>query len=200
MTQISASTVASLRGKTGAGLMDCKRALSEAKGDEQLAIDILRRKGIQAAAKKAGRSTSEGRVFAYIHHNSRVGVLIEVACETDFVARGEVFEQLLKDLSMHIAAMVPTPLAVSKEGVPPGLVEEEKRILLESEDMQGKPEEIRKKIVQGRLEKFIAERALLEQEFVKDPSKTVGGVLKEAITRLGENIRVNRFVRFELGA
>jgi len=180
--------------------MDCKRALSEAKGDEQLAIDILRRKGIQAAAKKADRSTSEGRVFAYIHHNSRVGVLIEVACETDFVARGETFEQLLKDLSMHIAAMVPTPLAVAKEGVPPGLVEQEKRILLESEDMQGKPEEIRKKIVQGRLEKFIAERALLEQEFVKDPSKTVGEVLKEAITRLGENIRVNRFVRFELGA
>jgi len=200
MTQISASTVASLRGKTGAGLMDCKRALSEAQGDEQLAIDILRRKGIQSAAKKADRSTSEGRVFAYIHHNNRVGVLIEVACETDFVARGEVFEKLIKDLSMHVAAMVPTPLAVSKEDVPPGLVEEEKRILLESEDMQGKPEEIREKIVQGRLEKFIAERALLEQEFVKDPSKTVGEVLKEAITRLGENIRVNRFVRFELGA
>ncbi len=200
MTQITASEVAELRAKTGAGMMDCKKALAEAGGDQEKALEILRKKGLKTAEKKAGRNTAEGRVYAYIHHNQKVGVLLEVACETDFVARGEDFERLLRDLAMHVAAAVPTPLAVDKEGIPAELVEKERRILLEQEDLQNKPENIREKIVQGRLEKFVAERALLEQEFIRDPSLKVGDVIRELIAKVGENIRVNRFVRFELGA
>lgn len=200
MSQITASAVASLRAKTGAGMMDCKKALSEASGDEEKAMDILRKKGLKTADKKAGRATAEGRVYSYIHHNQKVGVLLEVSCETDFVARGDDFESLLKDVSMHIAAVVPTPLAVEAEGVPQSIVEEEKRILLDTDDMRGKPDEIKEKIVGGRLQKFVAERALLEQEFVKDPSKKVKDVLTEVIAKVGENMKINRFVRFELGA
>jgi len=200
VTQITASEVAELRAKTGAGMMDCKKALAEAGGDQEKALEILRKKGLKTAEKKAGRNTAEGRVYAYIHHNQKVGVLLEVACETDFVARGEDFERLLRDLAMHVAAAVPTPLAVDKEGIPAELVEKERRILLEQEDLQNKPENIREKIVQGRLEKFVAERALLEQEFIRDPSLKVGDVIRELIAKVGENIRVNRFVRFELGA
>ncbi len=199
MTEITASAVAALRRKSGAGMMDCKKALAEAGGDEQKAMEILRQKGLKTADKKAGRSTGEGRIYAYIHHNQKVGVLLEVVCETDFVARGEDFENLLKDLGMHIAAAVPSPLAVEASGIPEEAVEAERRVMLGAEDLADKPAEIQEKIVEGRVRKFIQERALLEQEFVKDPSKTVGDRLKEVIAKVGENIRIRRFVRFELG-
>lgn len=200
MTQISAKAVASLRNKTGAGMMDCKKALAESGGDEEKAFEYLRKKGLKSAEKRADRDTAEGRVFSYIHHNQRVGVMVEVSCETDFVARGDDFEALCSDLCMHIAATVPAPVAIEAADVPSDMVEKERSILLESEDMANKPEEIREKIVAGRIEKFISERALLEQEFVKDPSLKVSDRLTAAISKLGENIRVNRFARFELGA
>ncbi len=200
MTQISAKAVATLRAKSGAGMMDCKKALVETGGDEEKAMELLRAKGLKSADKKADRSTGDGRVHAYIHHNQKVGVLVEVACETDFVARGDAFTQLLNDLCMHIAAIRPTPLAVTEGDVPAELVEEEKRQLLQAEDLQGKPDEIKEKIVGGRIKKFISERALYSQEFVKDPSLTVEELVKKTIASVGENMKVNRFSRFELGA
>lgn len=199
MTQITASAVAALRSKSGAGMMDCKKALTEAAGDEKRALELLRAKGLQTADKKAERTTAEGRVYAYIHHNQKVGVMIEVACETDFVARNEDFEALLKDLSMHIAAAQPSPVAVERDGIPEDLLAEERRMLAESDDMKNKPDEIKEKIIQGRMDKFVAERALMDQEFVKDPDQTISDVVKAVIGKLGENIKVNRFVRFELG-
>lgn len=200
MTQITAKAVSALRTKTGAGMMDCKKALVESGGDEEKAYEYLRKKGLKSAEKRAERDTAEGRVYSYIHHNQRVGVMVEIACETDFVARGDEFESLCSDLCMHVAATVPSPLAVDATGVPSDLVEEERRILLGSEDMQGKPDEIKEKIVGGRIDKFIKERALLEQEYVKDPSITVGDRVTAAIAKMGENIKVNRFARFELGS
>ncbi len=200
MTQITAKAVSALRTKTGAGMMDCKKALVESGGDEEKAYEYLRKKGLKSAEKRAERDTAEGRVYSYIHHNQRVGVMVEIACETDFVARGDEFESLCSDLCMHVAATVPSPLGVEASEVPSELVEEERRILLDSEDMQGKPDEIKEKIVGGRIDKFIKERALLEQEFVKDPSMTVADRVTAAIAKMGENIKVNRFARFELGS
>lgn len=200
MTAISAQTVSALRAKTGASMMECKHALTEAAGDEQKAMDLLRQRGLKSADKKAGRTTSQGRVYSYIHHNQRVGVMVQVTCETDFVARGEDFEGLCRDLCMHIAAAVPTPVAVNAADIPAEMVAEEKRVLMGSDDLAGKPEQIKEKIVTGRLEKFVQERALLEQEFVKDPSLKVGDRVKAVIAKLGENVRVERFARFELGA
>lgn len=200
MTQISAKSVASLRAKTGAGMMDCKKALSESGGDEEKAYEYLRKKGLKSAEKRSDRDTAEGRVFSYIHHNQRVGVMVEISCETDFVARGDEFEALCSDLCMHIAATVPAPVGIEAADVPQDLVDKEKSILLGSEDMANKPEEIREKIVSGRVDKFIKERALMEQEYVKDPSMSVDDRVKAAIAKLGENIRVNKFARFELGA
>jgi len=199
-TTISAKAVAALRAQTGAGMMDCKKALTESGGDEQKAMELLRQKGLKTADKKADRATSEGRVFSYIHHNQRVGVMVQIACETDFVARGEDFESLCSDICMHIAATVPSPVAIEASEVPSEIVEEERRILLGSEDMANKPDEIKGKIVDGRIEKFIKERALLEQEYVKDPSMTVDGRLKAAIAKVGENMKIEHFARFELGA
>ena len=200
MTQISAKSVASLRAKTGAGMMDCKKALSESGGDEEKAYEYLRKKGLKSAEKRSDRDTAEGRVFSYIHHNQRVGVMVEISCETDFVARGDEFEALCSDLCMHIAATVPAPVGIEAADVPQDLVDKEKSILLGSEDMANKPEDIREKIVSGRVDKFIKERALMEQEYVKDPSMSVDDRVKAAIAKLGENIRVNKFARFELGA
>ncbi|NQU47245.1 MAG: translation elongation factor Ts [Planctomycetes bacterium] len=200
MTQITAKAVSALRTKTGAGMMDCKKALVESGGDEEKAYEYLRKKGLKSAEKRSERDTAEGRVYSYIHHNQRVGVMVEIACETDFVARGDDFQQLCSDLCMHVAATVPSPVAVNAADVPSDIVEDERRILLDSEDMQGKPDEIKQKIVQGRIDKFIKERALLEQEYVKDPSMNVGDRVTAAIAVLGENIKVNRFARFELGA
>ena len=196
---ITARAVADLRAKTGAGMMDCKHALAETSGDEVKAMELLRQKGLQTADKKAGRATAEGRVFSYIHHNNRVGVLVQIACETDFVARGDDFESLCKDVAMHIAAVTPVPVAVSAEDVPSELVEDERRILLGSEDMVGKPDEIKQKIVGGRIDKFIQERALLEQEFVLGEG-TIGDRLKATISKVGENMLIEHFARFELGA
>ncbi|MCX8228812.1 MAG: translation elongation factor Ts [Planctomycetota bacterium] len=200
MTTITASAVALLRSKSGAGMMECKKALVEAQGDETQAFDILRKRGLKTADKKSDRSTAEGRVFSYIHHNQKVGVLVEIACETDFVARGDEFEALCTDLCMHIAATVPSPVAVHADDVPSELVDEEKRILMDSDDMAGKPDEIKEKMVAGRILKFIKERALLEQEYVKDPSMSVEDRLKASIAKLGENMKVNRFAKFQLGA
>jgi elongation factor Ts len=200
MTTISAKAVAELRSKSGAGMMDCKHALVEAGGDEKQAMDLLRAKGIKSADKKSERSTGDGRVHSYIHHNQKVGVLLEVACETDFVARGEIFEGLLNDLCMHIAAHQPSPIAVNAEDISQDLIDEEKRQLLLSDDLEGKPDEIKDKIVDGRMSKFTSERALLSQGFVKDPSMTVENLVKAVVAKVGENVQVNRFERFELGS
>lgn len=199
-TTISAKTVAALRAKTGAGMMDCKKALAETGGDEQKAMELLRQKGLKTADKKADRATAEGRVYSYIHHNQRVGVMVQIACETDFVSRGDDFESLCSDICMHIAAMVPAPVAIEAGDVPAELVADERRILLGSEDMANKPDDIKEKIVDGRIEKFIKERALLEQEFVKDPSMTINDRLKATIAKVGENMRIEKFSRFELGS
>lgn len=200
MSVITAQAVSALRAKTGASMMECKHALSEAGGDEAKAVELLRQRGLKSADKKADRATSQGRVFSYIHHNQRVGVLVQLACETDFVARGEDFEALCRDLCMHIAATSPTPVAVTGADIPAEMIAEEKRVLMGSQDLAGKPEAIREKIVSGRIEKFIQERALLEQEWVKDPGMKVGDRIKAVIAKLGENIKVERFARFELGA
>ncbi len=200
MTAITAQAVSALRSKTGASMMECKHVLAEAGGDEQKAMDLLRQRGLKTADKKADRATSQGRVYSYIHHNQRVGVMVQLSCETDFVARGDDFESLCRDLCMHIAAAMPTPVAVTAADIPAAMVAEEKRLLLGSQDLAGKPEPIKEKIVAGRLEKFVQERALLEQEFVKDPALKVGDRVKAVIAKLGENIRVERFARFELGA
>ena len=197
---ITASLVKELRERTGSGMMECKKALVSTEGDFDAAMDLLRKKGLKVADKKADRSTAEGRVYSYIHHNQKVGVLVEIACETDFVARGEDFTALCHDLCMHIAATMPSPVSVSADEVPSELVEDERNILLGSEDMAGKPDDIKEKIVDGRMDKFIKERALLSQEYVKDPSMSVEDRVKTAIGKLGENIKVSRFARFELGA
>lgn len=200
MTEISASAVAALRSQTGAGMMECKKALAEAGGDAAKAAEILRKKGLQAADKKAARLTKEGRVYSYIHHNQKVGVLLELGTETDFAARSQEVENLLKDLAMHIAAATPTPLAVDKDGLPEDVVAREKALLLEQEDLKKKPEQIRETIVAGRLDKFVNERVLLEQEYVKDPEKKVRDLLAAVVAKTGENVRVTRFARFEVGA
>lgn len=200
MSAITAQAVSALRSKTGASMMECKHALTEAQGDENRAVEILRQKGLKSAEKRADRATSQGRVYSYIHHNQRVGVMVQVSCETDFVSRGEDFEALCRDLCMHIAAVSPTPIAVQAADIPAALIEEERRVLSGAQDLAGKPEKIREKIVAGRLEKFVQERALLEQEDVRDPALKVGDRVKALIAKLGENIRVERFARFELGA
>lgn len=199
-TAIPAQAVSALRAKTGASMMECKHALTEAGGDEQKAVELLRQRGLKSADKRADRATSQGRVYSYIHHNQRVGVMVQVSCETDFVSRGEEFEALCRDLCMHVAAASPTPVAVTASDIPAEMIEAEKRVLLGGQDLAGKPEPIKEKIVAGRIEKFVQERALLEQEWVKDPGMKVGDRVKAAIAKLGENIKVERFARFELGA
>ncbi len=195
--QISASQVKELREKTGAGIMDCKKALSECKGDMEAAVKYLREKGLAAAQKKAGRTTAEGIVYSYIHAGGKVGVLLELNCETDFVARTEDFRQLAKDLAMHVAAM--NPRYVSREEVPQDVIEKEKEIYMNQARESGKPEQVIGKIAEGKLEKFFKEVCLLEQPFVKDTEKTVEKLITEAVAKLGENINVRRFVRFKVG-
>jgi len=193
---ITAAMVKQLREKTGAGMMECKKALNEANGDFEKAIEILRKKGISAAEKRAGRAASEGIIGSYIHMD-KIGVLVEVNCETDFVARTDDFRTLVKDIAMHIAAA--NPRYLSREDVPAEVIEKEKEIY--KEQIKGKPEHIVDKIVEGKLEKFYNENCLLEQIFVKDPEqkKTIKDIVTEAIAKLGENIVVKRFVRFQLG-
>lgn len=194
---IDASTVKELRERTGAGMMDCKKALAEANGDMEKAIEILREKGLAAAAKKAGRIASEGIVDAYIHGGGRIGVLIEVNSETDFVAKNEEFRQFVRDMAMQVAAA--SPLYVKREDVDPQLIEKEREIYRAQALNEGKPEKIVEKMVEGRLEKYYKEICLLEQPFIKDGDRTVQDVLTALIAKIGENISIRRFVRFERG-
>jgi elongation factor Ts len=195
--EISAGLVKDLREKTGAGMMDCKKALTETSGDFEKAIDYLRKKGIASASKKAGRTTKEGSVSSYIHGEGRVGVLLEVNCETDFVARTEQFKTFVKDVSMHIAAA--NPLYVKSDEVPADLVAKEKEIAVAQMQASGKPAAVLEKIAEGKLKKYFEDTCLLNQVFVKDPNKTIELLLKEAISALGENIIIRRFARFQLG-
>ncbi len=194
---ISASVVKELRDKTGAGMMDCKRALEATDGDLETAIDYLRKAGIAKAAKKADRKADDGVVYSYIHPGSKLGVLVEVNCETDFVAKTDDFQRFVKNLAMHIAAA--SPSVVRREEMLTEVVEREKDIFIDQARQSGKPENILEKIVDGRLDKFYAEQVLLEQAFVKDPHKSIDEYLKETISILGENIVISRFVRFQLG-
>lgn len=195
--EITAGLVKELREKTGAGIMDCKSALKESKGDLDGAITFLREKGLASAGKKAGRATSEGRVFSYIHGEGTVGVLLEVNCETDFVARTDDFMSLLKDIAMHIAAMDPAYL--DRESVPGDAIEKERDILRNQAIESGKPEKIVDKIVDGKIGKYYENFCLLEQAFVKNPDQTIGDLVTEAVAKLGENIQICRFTRFKVG-
>jgi len=194
---ISASLVKELRFMTGAGMMDCKRALEKTNGNLEKAVDYLRTAGIAKAEQKASRGTTEGVVASYIHPGSKLGVLLEVKCETDFVTKTDGFKQFVKDISMHIAAVA--PMVVHRDEMPQTVLDHEKEIYLEQARQTGKPEPILEKIVNGRLDKFLAENVLLEQVFVKDSQKTIGDYLKETMAGLGENIAIARFIRFQLG-
>jgi elongation factor Ts len=189
--------VKTLREKTGAGMMDCKKALAETGGDLDKAVDFLRTKGLADAKKKSGRATREGLVHAYIHPGGKVGVLVEIACETDFVARTDVFIGFCKNVAMQIAAAA--PLAVDRESLNPAMVEHEREIARQQALASGKPEAIVDKIASGRIEKYFSEVCLLEQAYVKDPGMTVGDLLKSTIASLGENMLIRRFARFQLG-
>jgi elongation factor Ts len=195
---ITASQVQELRQRTGVGMMECKRALEEAAGDLEKAIDLLRSRGHAKAAKAAGRATREGRVDSYIHLGGKIGVLIEVNCETDFVAKTEDFRELTRSLAMQVAAT--NPLAVSREGLDPELVEREKEIYRQQARETDKPEEMVEKIAVGKLDKWYQDVCLLDQAYIKDPDRKVSDVVSEAIQRLGENIVIRRFTRYEVGA
>jgi elongation factor Ts len=197
LTQITADLVKTLRERTGVGMMECKKALSETAGDMDKAIEYLRKQGIAKAETKSGREAGEGLVEAYIHPGSRVGVLIEVNCETDFVARTDEFQRLVRNLAMQIAAT--RPLAVRREGVPPELVESERAIFAEQLKNEGKPEAMIPRILEGKLDKFFQSVVLMEQTYIRDDKKTVEEIVKEAIAKMGENIRVRRFATFTLG-
>lgn len=198
MAEINAKMVSDLRARTGAGMMECKKALVEANGDEEQAIEILRKKGVATAAKKAGRTASQGLVSAYIHSNNKVGVLIEVACESDFVAKNADFQAFVKDLCMHIAAT--SPICISREQVPAELVEKEREIAAAQLANDKKPENIKAKIIEGKLEKFYQGVCLLEQPFVKDDAHTVQEVLTQKIATIGEKLEIKRFTRYQIGA
>jgi elongation factor Ts len=195
--QITSAMVKELREKTGAGIMDCKEALAAVNGSVEEAVDYLRKKGLQTAAKRSTKATREGVVGSYIHAGGRLGVLVEVNCETDFVARTDEFQELVHDIAMQVAAS--SPLYVSRQDVPPEMLERERSILEEQARTAGRPQHILTKIVEGRLEKYFQEICLLEQPFVKDPDLTVGDHIKSKIAKTGENITVSRFARFALG-
>ncbi|MBM5789942.1 translation elongation factor Ts [Candidatus Parcubacteria bacterium] len=193
---ITASQVAQLRAQTGAGMMDAKSALEETGGDLEKAIELLRKKGVAKAAKKADRETKEGRVHAYIHSNGKLGALVEVLCETDFVARNEAFVELCNDLALHVSAS--DPLYLTREQVPVEVVEKEREIAREQMAGEGKPAEVLEKIIEGKLAKWYGEVVLMEQPFIKDEDKTIEEFVKEKIASLGENIQVRRFARFHI--
>ena len=195
--EVSASMVKDLREKTGAGMMDCKKALSETGGDFQKAVDYLRQKGLATAAKRAGRIASEGRIGSYIHAGGKIGVMVEVNCETDFVAKTDDFQVFAKDVAMHIAAS--NPSYVRREEVPPEVLEREKEIYRAQARDAKKPEKIMDKIVDGKLEKFYGEACLLEQPFVKDPDITIQDLLNGFIGKVGEKVEIRRFTRFQVG-
>ena len=194
---MSAADIKVLRKRTGAGILDCEKALAECDGDIDQAIDWLRAKGVASAAKKAGRAATEGLVVSYIHAGGKIGVLLEVNCETDFVALNEGFQSLCRDIAMHIAAAAPE--YVDKDEVPPGAIEREAAVQKQRVMEEGKPAHIADRIVEGRMSKFYEEVCLLEQKFVKDDKKTVGELLTDSVAKIGENIKVRRFTRFVLG-
>lgn len=194
---ITSQMVKELRAKTQAGMMDCKKALSETAGDMEKAIDLLRQKGLAVAAKRAGRETKEGVVEAYIHAGGKIGVMVEVGCETDFVAKTDAFKTFARDIAMHIAAV--SPVAVSREEVPAEIVQREKDIYINQALESGKPQQIVEKMVGGKVEKYLAEICLLEQKFVKNPDLTVQDLLNELVGKLGENISIKQFARFQIG-
>lgn len=198
MAEISAKLVKELREETGAGMMDCKKALAENNGDKEKAKEWLRQKGITSAGKKEGRITAEGLIDSYIHTGGRVGVLVEVNCETDFVARGETFQNLVRNIAMQIAAC-PNVEYVKVDDIPPEVVEKEKQIEMGRDDLASKPENIKEKIVQGRIEKRLKEMCLMDQPYIRDQNITVEELVKQHIATLGENIRIRRFARFVLG-
>lgn len=195
--EIAATQVKELRTRTGAGMMDCKTALVEAQGDMDRAVTILRERGMARADRKAGREARRGQVVDYIHTGGQIGVLVELCCETDFVARTEEFQSLARDVAMHVAAMNPT--YIRREDVPKEVLEEEQRILRSQAEGSGKPPKIIERIVEGRLEQFFRETCLEDQPFVKDQDRSVGQIIKEAVARIGENIVVRRFCRFQVG-
>src|SRR6266852_3974339 len=201
MAEITAAAIKALREKTGAGMMDCKKALIEAEGNEERAIEILRERGLASAKKKEGRVAAEGVVGSYIHMGGKVGVLVEVNCETDFVARGDEFHQLVKDIAMHVAAA--EPRYVSREEVTPETLEKERDIARAQAKNDpknaNKPEQVIEKIVEGRLNKFYEEAVLLDQPFVKDPTKTVGELVTDKVAKTGEKITIRRFTRYKMG-
>ena len=198
MGNITAKLVKDLRDQTGAGMMDCKKALKETDGNVEKALEWLRKKGIASAEKKSGRIATEGSIGSYIHTGSRVGVLLELNCETDFVARGDIFQSLLKDVSMQVAAC-PNVEYVSIDEIPSDVVEKEKQIEMGRDDLSGKPEQIKEKIVEGRISKRLNELVLLSQPYIKDSSLTVEDLVKQAAAKIGENIKVRRFTRYTLG-
>jgi elongation factor Ts len=197
LAEISPKMVMELRQRTGVGMMECKKALAESNGDIDLAIETLRKKGAAKAASKAERAASEGVVESYIHPGGRVGVLVEINCETDFVARTDDFQALARNVAMHVAAL--NPLAVRREEVSPELAAAERAIYTELVRAEGKPEAMIEKIVEGKMNKWFAEIVLLEQPYVKDDKKSVGELMQEAVTKMGENIQIRRFAKFRLG-
>ena len=196
-TTFTAKDVQELRQRTGAGMMECKKALEETGGDMEKAIEHLRKKGIAKAEKRVGRATSEGQVSSYIHHNGKVGVLVEVNCETDFVARTDDFKELVRYIAEHIAAA--SPMAVDKDGIPAESIEKERRIAEEQVKASGKPANLVDKIVEGKVNAYLKDVTLVNQPWVRDDKKSIGDLLKEASSKLGENVQVRRFVRFQMG-
>jgi elongation factor Ts len=194
---ITSKMVKDLRDKTQAGMMDCKKALEKTDGDMEKAIDLLRQKGLAVAAKRAGRATSEGVIETYIHAGGKLGVMVELGCETDFVAKNDDFKQFARDLAMHIAAA--NPISITREEVPAEVVAREKEIYVQQAIDSGKPQAIAEKMVTGKIEKFLAEVVLLEQKFVKNPDLTIQDILNELVGRIGENISIKRFARFQIG-
>ena len=194
---VDAKLVKDLRERTGAGMMDCKKALVKSKGDLDSAVEFLRKAGIAKAEKKSIRDANEGLIISYIHHGSKLGVLLDIGCETDFVAKTEGFEELANNIAMQIAAT--NPIAISEEDLSSDLIDKEKDIYTEQAKSTGKPDNVVKKIVDGKIEKFVEENCLINQSFIKDPDVKIGQLVQEAIAKLGENITINRFVRFALG-
>ena len=198
IVKITSQMVKELRDKTNAGMMDCKKALGETEGDMEKAVDLLRQKGLAVAAKRADRATSEGVVECYIHAGGKLGVMVEVGCETDFVAKTDDFQAFAKDIAMHVAAV--NPVSVTREDVPAELVDREKEIYIKQAKDSGKPDNIIEKIVTGKVEKYLSEICLMDQKYVKNPDLTIQDLLNELIAKMGENISIKRFARFQIGA
>ena len=194
---ITSQMVKDLRDKTSAGMMDCKKALTETNGDMEKAVDLLRQKGLAVAAKRAGRATSEGVIETYIHAGGKLGVMVELDCETDFVAKTDAFRGFARDLAMHIAAA--NPVAITREEVPENVISREKEIYIQQALESGKPKNIVEKMVTGKMEKFLADICLLEQKFVKDDERSIQDMLTDMVGKIGENISIKRFVRFQVG-